>query len=189
LDSIPLHLPPDAEAAIEVATSNANAGDKKFIDNLLSGYKWQLYVLNALQAYGHWGHIHPLKVRPKSSERKDYGDAYDIVIGSEPESQPCWFAEIAVKGRTRTFTTPESFPFPTILVEQLSTFEKRDGDLPDYWCMVSQFNQSMIFLPSSESKLFEDEAKKGILYKTAPKESFLSLEAFLDSLPAPGVTL
>lgn len=187
-DTIPLYLPEEAHKALEVAKENGNSADHRFINNLMSGYKWQLFVLHALQSYGYWGCVHPLRVRPESGVRNQYGDDYDIIIGSHPAYvDTSWWRDIAVKGRTRTFEDPESFPFPTILVEQMSTFNKRDGVYPDYWCMVSQFNQKMIFLPSKNQKYWKIETKKGITYKTAPKESFLSLGAFLEQLPDPAI--
>jgi len=186
-DTIPLYLPEEAHKALEVAKENGNSADHRFIDNLMSGYKWQLFVLHALQSYGHWGAIHPLRVRPESSERAHYGDSFDIAVGSGPMETGGWVRYIDVKGRTRTFEDPESFPFPTILVEQMSTFNKRKGDYPHYWCMVSQFNQKMIFLPSMDQDGWRKEVKKGIAYKTAPKESFLSLGAFLEQLPDPAI--
>lgn len=90
--------------------------------------------------------------------------------------------EVDVKARTREFTTPDSFPFPTIIVEPKSRYDKRDK-VPDWYAMVSQVNHGMLFLPGSVPLSLE--TKRGREYYTAPKEEWYTLEGFLATLPEP----
>jgi len=109
------------------------------------------------------------------------------MVGSGPDvpGRDSWSIEIEVKARTRTFTTPESFPFPTIIIEPSSRFCKRETH-PDWYCMVSQENYAMLFLKSKEE--YSVEEKKGREYITAPKEEWLSLDQFLEELPEASLT-
>lgn len=93
-----------------------------------------------------------------------------------------WIVELDVKARTREFDTPESFPFPTIIVEPKSRYDKRKF-VPDWYAMVSQVNHGMLFLPGSMP--LDVEEKRGREYYTAPKEEWYSLEEFLATLPEP----
>ena len=166
-----------------MARSSGDKYDDAFLNSLFDGFRWQAFVLHAIQSYGHWGQLHPLRVRPDRGSRADYSDAFDLLIGSCPYSTgPTWCVEIDVKARTREFTTPDSFPFPTIIVEPKSRYDKRDK-VPDWYAMVSQVNHGMLFLPGSVPLSLE--TKRGREYYTAPKEEWFTLEGFLDKLRVP----
>ena len=185
---IPLHIPSEAGDQLEEAKGNATRSDTNFLNKLVEGYKWQVYALCAIQSYGFWGAVHPLRVRPDASKRGAYGDEYDILIGPKASRDDGvssdWIKEVDVKARTRTFTTPDSFPFDTIIIEPTARLEKRGESMPDYWCMVSQFNGALIFINYEDTAArWGQEFKKGIRYTTAPRECFLTLGQFLEELP------
>jgi hypothetical protein len=185
---IPLHLPSEAGEQLKAAKGNATRSDTNFLNKLIDGYKWQVYALSAIQSYGHWGAVHPLRIRPTASERSEYGDEYDILIGPKAsrDNGVCsgWVKEVDVKARTRTFTTPDSFPFDTIIIEPSARLARRGQSVPDYWCMVSQFNGALIFINYEDTAMhWSQESKKGIRYTTAPRECFLTLGQFLEELP------
>jgi hypothetical protein len=183
--NIPLHLPHETQNQIDKANKDATDSDARFVASLLDGFKWQLYTLNAIQAYGHWGCIHPLHVRPDYQSRGSFSDSYDILIGSHPDAVRTWTYDIDVKARTRAFDDPKSFPFPTIIIEPLSRHKSRRGDLPDFYAHVSQYTGSIIFVPTSGQSEWDIEKKRGREYVTAPVSQFLSLEDFVSALPEP----
>lgn len=178
---IPFYLPEEATKQLEEAEENASDYDKRFLKQLIQGYKWQVYVLQAIQSRGHWGTVHPLRVRPERSQAAQYTDKFDIKVGSGPRPRKSWSVEIDVKARTRTFKSPASFPFKSIIIEPVDRFDKRES-YPDYWCMVSQNNGEMIFIPSKNKKEWKIEIMAGRKYRTAPKKEFLSLGQFLEEL-------
>ena len=183
--NIPLHLPNATKQQITKAQTDATDSDARFVSQLLDGYKWQLYVLNAIMAYGHWGCIHPLHVRPDFESRGRYSDAYDILIGSHPNATNAWSTNIDVKARTRAFETPADFPFPTVIIEPKARFDKRAGVYPDYWAHVSQYTGGIVLVGSTGIQSWDIETKRGREYITAPVKDCLSLEDFISSLPSP----
>jgi hypothetical protein len=179
---IPLYVPEQSKEMMDEALDSATPSDKAFLRKLADGYRWQVYVMSALQSYGYWAQVHPLRVRPSAEKHADYSDSFDIKIGSGPSYLEPWERSIDVKARTRTFDGPETFPFDTVIIEPTARFNRRDLH-PDCWCMVSQYNAAMIFIPSDNHEEWATEYKKGISYKTAPREEFLSLEQYIGTLP------
>ena len=181
-ECVPFYLPPAARKELAVARKNTKKDDDIFLDDLLHGYKWQLYVLNALQAYGYWGRICPLRVRPDKAHRRAYSDKFDILIGG------CdgWVLDVEVKARSQPFGEPRSFPFDNVFIEPLSRFEARKGSYPDWWAVVSTKNCSIIFTPDCHMKSWNSEVSMGRSYMSAPREVFVSLDQFLEQLPPIG---
>jgi len=179
--TIPLYVPPEVQAAQREAQSNATGSDHKFLAQLIDGYKWQQFVLSVVQSYGYWGAIHPLRIRPKRALANQYSDAFDIKIGSQPFEAEPWEQTIDVKARTRAFEAPEDFPFPTIIVEPLSRYEKRSS-MPDWYAMVSQFPPHNVLFLSGATKL-STETKRGREYVTSPTKHWLTVDQFIESLP------
>lgn len=182
---IPLKLPEETYKQIKEAQKDATDSDARFVAQLVDGYKWQLYVLNAIMAHGHWGCIHPLHVRPDFESRANFSDAYDVLIGSHPDDPTRWTRDIDVKARTRAFDTPADFPFPSVIIEPKTRFDKRAGSYPDYWAHVSQYTGGIVFVGSEGIKDWDIETKRGREYITAPVKDCLSLEEFISSLPVP----
>jgi len=183
-EHIPLFLSDEVRKQIEQAKQGADDSDHRFIDHLVSGYKWQLYVLNAIQSQGYWGTVHPLQVRPDFGQRDDYSDAFDILVGPSPHQIGVqWTHNLDVKARTRAFESPEDFPFPTIIIEPASRFTARGELLPTHFAMVSQYTGGIIVISSESARDWSTEYKKGRKYITAPKESFMSFDDYIASLP------
>lgn len=180
--NIPLYVPEQSKEMMREAEDGATPNDKAFLRKLSEGYRWQVYVMSALQAYGYWAQVHPLRVRPSAEKHAEFSDSFDIKIGGSPGSDMAWERSIDVKARTRTFDGPDTFPFDTIIIEPSTRFARRTH-YPDCWCMVSQYNSAMIFIPSDNHENWATEFKKGISYKTAPREEFLSLEQYIGTLP------
>lgn len=188
---IPLFLPERAKKEIEKAKQGADDSDHRFIAHLLEGYKWQFYVLNAIQSHGYWGTIHPLYVRPDFEKRADFSDEFDILIGPVPINGDgiAWIHSVDVKARTRSFNGPEDFPFPSIIIEPHSRFKSRANVLPDYWAHVSQYTGGIIFISKDTVKDWSIESKRGRDYITAPSEHFLSLDQYIEQLPTKPLVL
>ena len=190
--TLPFYLPASARAQIAKATKNADDHDARFLQQLIEGFKWQTYVANAIGSYGMATKVHPLRVRPDRKKAKGYGDAYDVLVGAHKkvDCDECGneglitvWRSIEVKARTRAFTTPEDFPFPTVMVEPLSRYEKRT-ELPDWYCIVSQLNQNMMFIDTKTAPEWEPLKKMGREYITARKEFFVDVDQFIKELQA-----
>jgi hypothetical protein len=187
--TIPFYLPASARAQIAKATENADDHDARFLQQLIEGFKWQTYVANAIGSYGLATKVHPLRVRPERKKAKGYGDSFDVLVGYSDPKAPCencglvteWYS-IEVKARTRAFTTPKDFPFPTVMVEPLSRYKKRKGELPDWYCIVSQLNQNMMFISTDSADEWEPLKKLGREYITARTELFVDVDQFVKEL-------
>lgn len=190
-EHIPLFLPERVYEEIEKAKQGADDSDHRFIASLLEGYKWQFYVLNAIQSYGYWGTIHPLYIRPDFEQRSDFSDAFDILVGPHPHSGngATWVHSLDVKARTRLFNSPADFPFPSIIIEPHSRFKARKDILPDFWAHVSQFSGGIIFVSKESVSDWDIENKKGRDYITAPKKHFLSIDQYIEQLPTKPLVL
>lgn len=195
-ETIPFRLPNLSEEEIDVALGNARGSDNTFLSTMLDAYRWELYVLNQFQMRGYWGAIHPLRVRPDRTKASDYTDPYDIVIGSRPGTaiKRSWQVHMDVKARSYPFTDPEDWPFPTVTVDPVSRWDNRARakNIPDWWAVVSSRGDNGIMMISTEdlTKYGKDEYLPGFsVYKSAPKERFISLRAFVDLLPEPELSL
>jgi len=191
-ETIPFNLPKQSMDELDTAMGNARGSDNTFLNSMLDGYRWELYVLGQLQMYGYWCAIHPLRTRPDRVSAKDYSDPYDILLGSQPGTaiSASWQLHLDVKARSYQFSTPDTWPFDTVTVDPVSRYEKREVK-PDWWAIVSSRNNSMMFIDNdtliSEG---EDEFLSGYCsYKSAPKECFISMEAFVKRLPAATVSM
>lgn len=180
--SLPLYLPAEAQAELDVARDGANQHDKRFIEQLVAGYRWQVFALNALQAYGYWGRICPLRVRPDRASAHSYSDDFDILVGGYDG----WVREIEVKARSQPFSDPSSFPFETVLMEPITRFNGREGAYPDWWCVVSTVTEELMFTEACHMDQWATESALGREYRSAPRENFLSLQQFCDALPPIG---
>jgi hypothetical protein len=190
-DTMPFNLPQQAHTELNTALNNARGSDNTFINALVDAYRWELYTLGQIQMYGHWGTIHPLHTRPDRVEASNYSDPYDIVIGSQPgiPIQQSWQLHLDVKARSYPFTEPDTWPFPTVTVDPVSRFKRRNVK-PDWWVIVSSCNGSVMFIDAKSLLAGGEEYLPGhSIYKSAPRESFISLRAFVERLPAATVTL
>jgi len=190
-DTIPFNLPSEATAELDTALSNARGSDNTFLNAMVDAYRWELYVLQQIQMRGHWGAIHPLRTRPDRVQAQQYSDPYDLLIGSQPGTpvSASWQLHLDVKARSYPFVTPESWPFSTVTVDPVSRFDKRDVQ-PDWWAVVSSRNGAVMFIDTESLLAGGEEYLPGhSRYKSAPKESFISLEAFCERLPEATVTM
>ena len=184
-EALPLYMPDSVKHELQAARNGATKSDNAFLEQLIEGYKWQLYVLNAIQSHGYWGTVHPLRIRPDFADRADYSDAYDILVGSAPHGTSVqWMHHHDVKARTRSFETPEDFPFPTVIIEPASRFHSRGDTLPDYFTHVSRYTGKIIVVPTDDVSKWDIEYKKGRKYITAPKELCVSFDDYITNLPS-----
>ena len=190
-DTIPFNLPKQSMDELHTAMGNARGSDNTFLNSMLDGYRWELYVLGQLQMYGYWGAIHPLRTRPDRVQAKDYSDPYDILLGSQPgvKIRDSWQLHLDVKARSYQFNTPDTWPFDTVTVDPVSRYEKRDVK-PDWWAVVSSRSHGIMFISNEDLLKGEEEFLPGYCsYKSAPKELFISLDAFVERLPAATVSM
>lgn len=175
-------IPSKTQEQIEVAREKGNYHDERFLDQLVDGYRWQVYVLNAIMAEGYWGRVHPLRVRPDRRVASRYSDSFDILIGGYNG----WFVDVEVKARSQRFDSPDTFPFETVLVEPMRRFEARDGDLPDYWAVVSTVTGSIMIASSTDIDEWVVETKMGVDYAACPRELFVTVDEFCETIPPVG---
>jgi hypothetical protein len=191
-ETIPFTLPRQSGEEMDTALGNARGSDNSFLKQMLDGYRWELYVLTQLQMRGYWGAIHPLRVRPDRCQAKDYSDPYDLVLGSRPGTsiKESWQVHLDVKARSYPFSEPGDWPFPTVTVDPVGRYERRTNK-PDYWAVVSSRSAAIMFISEHDlASHGQDEYLPGhSTYKSAPKEKFISMDAFLERLPEPEISL
>lgn len=175
IEPVPLYLTPEQEKEIQVARTGQSRSDSYFLDKLLAGYRWQLYVMLSVQSRtGLWGCVQPLRVRPEAGQASGYSDEFDILIGADSGS----YIDIDVKSRTRSFTGPGNFPFPDCIIEPMSRHTRRSGELPDFWCSVSVYTGGMMFLSADTEEEWFITNKMGKDYVTANTNLWVGLDEF-----------
>jgi hypothetical protein len=87
--------------------------DPDFVERLIASEEVKLWVAGWLRARG-WTVVVPdLLIRPDVESRREFADPGDLLSCFRPDGSEAGICE--VKGRTFSFT-PETFPFPTMIV-------------------------------------------------------------------------
>ena len=123
----------------------------------VEGYKWQLWVEEELRKEGINTQVHPLRIRPTFTEPGEWSDKYDLMAGSDLEYH------IEVKSRnTPAFTCVDDFPYDTIFIETLNSWNKRaKNGTPDWWVVVNRDTAGSMAIPAHTSSTWVEERGRG----------------------------
>ncbi|MHA2280276.1 MAG: hypothetical protein ACXAC5_05425 [Promethearchaeota archaeon] len=119
--------------------------DKLFKKELEEGYKWQIYVAELLQKHGLKAEVPELTFRDNIKQIKKYADLEDI---------RCEGKLIEVKSRKLSFTCPDNFPYPTILIDTVSGWETKKHK-PDAYVCISTITKEIIAISGKKKDYWQ----------------------------------
>jgi hypothetical protein len=111
--------------------------DTLFIKELKDGFAWQSLPVLFLQLSGLDVEMPELKIREGGiSKAAPFFDSKDLIVNKK---------RIEIKSRKEKFTSPETFPYSTAIVDTVKKFEGRE-EKPFAYIMVSRFTGSMLWV-------------------------------------------
>ena len=111
---------------------------KKFRAELMKGYLWQLYIAQILRENGYDVKVPPLT----HGNAKDFKDEEDILANGKI---------VECKSRNLDFTSAEDFPYDTVLIDTVESWETKIRKPVMYVC-VSQLTGATIALDVQKNR-------------------------------------
>jgi hypothetical protein len=133
----------------ELASKKWQNNDELFFKELKQGYYWQHLPLTFFELHGLEVQMPELKFRASIKEAEKWKNSSDLIVNG---------FIIEVKSRNESFTSPESFPYETILVDTVSGYDAKDVK-PLAYIMISRPTGAMLTLRSTSSKGWQKESK------------------------------
>ena len=117
--------------------------DKFFTEELKKGHQWQRYVADRIMLHGYDVSVPEIQVR-KDIKFKEYWTEFDqdVLVEGCP---------IEVKSRSLKFTAPENFPYATVIIDTVSSYNEKETK-PYFYICVSQITKHMIWISGTKSK-------------------------------------
>lgn len=123
--------------------------DALFLKELEEGHAWQYLPALFLQLHKLEVIVPELKVRDNIKEARKFKDTVDLLVNGK---------EIEVKSRNEAFTSPESFPYPTVIVDTVNGYNIKEKK-PLAYIMVSKKTGSLLYLKTSSPEGWTVEEK------------------------------
>jgi len=152
--------------------------DELFRRMVQEGHSWQEYAAERIREAGHRVVVPPLTIRENVADRDRWIDTKDILIERFP---------FEVKSRNVTFSSPEDFPYPDIIVDTVRGYDAK-VQKPLGYLYVSRETGCMMWTwgrtPESwEKRLAKDNVRNLVdLFYFAPKTAWMSFPAILPVL-------
>lgn len=112
--------------------------NKKFRAELMKGYLWQLYVAQIFRENGYEVSVPPLT----HGNAKDFKDEEDILVAGQV---------VECKSRNLEFSCAEDFPYDTVLVDTVESWESKTRKPIMYVC-ISQLTGAIIALDVAKNR-------------------------------------
>lgn len=150
-----------------------------FKNELKEGYKWQLKVAEYLRQFGLEANVPELNIRKSIKDINEYRDLEDI---------ECYGRIIEVKSRRVDFNSPIDFPYKTIFIDTVNSWNNKTRK-PDAYICVSVNTEKMITLPTrntfqywTKSKRFDRVRKIKEEFYECVKELWFPIEDLIGAL-------
>ncbi len=117
--------------------------EELFKRELTTGYKWQLYVAEFLRDNNFSVDIPALEIREDVKDIPNFSNLPDILWGDKI---------FEVKSRNLKFSSPQDYPYETVIVDTVSSWRAKQIKPAGYICISTKTKQ-MICL-SSHTKIF-----------------------------------
>jgi len=106
--------------------------DSLFRQELAHGFEWQLYVARRLIDLGFEVEVPKLRFRDNIEVAQEFEDEPDLL----------WEGRIIeVKSRKLYFTSPEDFPYDTLLVDTVNGWSAKERKPTEYVCVSTETGQ------------------------------------------------
>lgn len=119
--------------------------DDLFFQECLTGHFWERYVGLFLSKQRLDVQLGEQTLRENIEEAEAYADQVDLV---------CQGANLEIKSRSLLFTSPSDLPFPDMIVDTVSGWEKKSPE-PDFVVAISQLSGAMVYLPTTTRSRWE----------------------------------
>lgn len=124
--------------------------DTLFKKELEIGHAWQDLPATFFRLHGFSAEVTELKFRESISEASKWLDSADLIINN--------FFILEVKSRNETFTSPQSFPYQTALVDTVAGYDGK-SEKPLAYIMISRPTGAMLCLRSGSSQKWTKQKK------------------------------
>lgn len=153
--------------------------DELFIKELKDGFSWQRLPLTFFD-------LHELKVEMPELEIREgsiknagkFFNSKDLLVNGK---------RIEIKSRKEAFTSPDSFPYKTAIVDTVKKYEGRD-DKPFAYVMVSRITGSMLWVDASTpdnwsvKRKFDKTRKYHDNFYEIPREQMKTMDSLVSKL-------
>lgn len=153
--------------------------EELFTKECKEGHKWERYVAHFLSLHGLSVRVGKQTIRESIDEINEYENEPDLV---------CQGFVLEVKSRKEAFTSPDHFPYPTIFVDEVEGWNKKDPK-PEAVICVSRQTGSMIAIPQVSEPHWEvsqrtfDRTRKSVCdYYEADKELWVGVDKLVQFL-------
>lgn len=117
-----------------------------FIKELTEGFAWQSIPMMFFKLHGFDVQMPELEIRKDSIKNaQPYFNSKDLFVNN---------MRIEIKSRKESFSSPESFPYDTAMVDTVKKFSGRD-DKPVAYVMISRFTGSMLWVDATRYQEWE----------------------------------
>jgi hypothetical protein len=124
--------------------------DDLFFKELNEGHRWQALPALFFRLQGFSVEMPELRVRSSIKEAGKWKDSADLIVQGQL---------LEVKSRNESFYSPESFPYPTILVDTESGYQAKETK-PLAYIMISRPTGVMLALRATSPKGWMVERKR-----------------------------
>ncbi|NJO18643.1 MAG: hypothetical protein HC877_23825 [Thioploca sp.] len=117
--------------------------DALFIKELTEGFAWQTLPVLFFKLNGLDVQMPSLEIRKDGIEQAaPFFDSKDLIVNKK---------RIEIKSRKEIFTSPNSFPYKTAIVDTVKKFDGRE-DKPFAYVMISRFTGCMLWVSCENPK-------------------------------------
>ena len=152
--------------------------DNLFLGELKNGFDWQSLPALFFKLHGLDVEMPNLKIRPSIKVAHNWLNETDLIVNGR---------FIEVKSRNEKFTTPKSFPYPTIFVDTVSGYNAKN-EKPIAYVMISRPTGNMLCVRADNpggwaiNKRFDNVRKIWDDFYLSPKERLQTLDVLVKFL-------
>ena len=150
---------------------------ERFREELTKGYNWQKFVLLFLDLHGIKTEMPELEFRESIEKIPTFLNSKDMIANGQ---------RIEVKSRTISFTSPNNFPYSTVLLDPPKKSDARKDVFA--YIIVSRSTGAMIWLPMSSKEQWKVERKFDSVRKfwddfySVDKKLFKTMDSLINEL-------
>lgn len=150
-----------------------------FIKELSDGFAWQTLPMLFFKLHGFDVEMPELEIREESIKNASkYFNSKDLLVNGK---------RIEIKSRKEKFTSPDSFPYPTAMVDTVKKFNGRE-DKPVAYIMISRDTGSMLWVDATRNsdweiiERFDNTRKFNEKFFVVKKEKLLTMNLLVSAL-------
>jgi hypothetical protein len=146
-----------------------------FKKELTDGFQWQELPATFFKLHGFSIEMPPMAFRENISDANKFFETKDLIVNSK---------RIEIKSRKERFTSPNTFPYDTIIIDTVKKFTGR-SEIPFAYIMISRITGSMLWIDTSNrdkwkvERKFDNTRKYWDNFYLTSKENLLPLDSLV----------